>query len=185
MCEKDKFVPNIHTQKFEGYLSEVKNNSALLRFWFENDLLEFPMNVEMFHMDEDPLEQGKKISFQLMFFQCGPIKIFKDKKEFNTDEVLCGFATESIIPSGTFSASSDEEEKNFQQNPSVIMNGIVNSVEKCTEGEEDTLFLEVICQGFRFTVSINEPENLSVEEGNIISGVFEAIGSPVHRDYSS
>ena len=164
----------------EEFVCDWEDGWQLVRF----DLGICPINIDLWHAEGETFEEGKRFSLKLLLVLGsdsvkGTNEIFHDEAEYYRECRMKSMAAESIIPSGTFSATSDP---NFHENASVILQAKIKSVSKVKFGKKDVLHIVLKMEGLEFDTFFDDGVLPFAEEGNIISAVFTAVGVLVKEE---
>ncbi len=136
-----------------------------------------PMNLEVAGDFPRGLKSDTPLDLELrLLFLEG--SCYKDKEEY-FGEADSRMAVESYIPCGTFSPTNDPD---FVESPTVLMSGTVLSSEPAELGGKKIFKIELRFDECVFRVLAPDSFGESgTHEGNILSGLFYAIGKVKRR----
>lgn len=99
--------------------------------------------------------------------------VYKTQKEYQNNDK--GFASELLIPCGTFSARN---EKDIEPNNTIILNGKIAWIEEKFNdiGGGEYYHVGVNCLGTVFEIVVEEDYDISLAVGDIFHGVFKLVG---------
>ena len=168
------------TLRCEEFVCDWGDGWQLVRF----DLGICPINIDLWHAEGETFEEEKKFCVKLLLmpgaeFLNGPNEIFHDEAEYYRECTMKSMAAESIIPSGTFSPNQDP---NFHENASVILQAKIKSVNRVKFGKKNVLHIVMKMKGLEFDTFFDDGVLPFAEEGNVISAAFTAVGVIVKEE---
>jgi hypothetical protein len=131
------------------------------------DLSEYEIPINIFVDNAEDFPDLKECDAEMDIFGISQsFKLFKSEAEY--EAAGTNMAVQSMIPSGTFSVLS--EDKKFAPSPEIIYNGIVKSLEKDDDAQENqpNYCLEIETYGMTFHLFVHIQEEVCV--GDIVSG---------------
>ncbi len=141
---------------------------------------DIPFPIEMHNVAENCVTFNEEQKFELVL-ECAEVpEIYGDEQKFY-DSVKHGKpAAQSIIPIGLFPSSADKE---FEPSPLIYLNGRVTDIFETPEqigfDESDILFsLDCLGNEFDCVLRNGQDENIKIQQGNIVGGVFYVQGWP-------
>ncbi len=104
------------------------------------------------------------------------MSVYKTEKDYQNNHK--GFASESLIPCGTFSPRNEED---FEPNNTIILNGKIAWIEEKFNdiGGGKFYHVGVNCLGAVFEIVVEEDYDISLAVGDIVHGVFKLVGKIV------
>ncbi len=177
---EDKFLEGAllrarsHSLISEGLKKDYGDGCALIGF----DLGICPINIEVYDFEGVDFSEGQKADIRFALFPHGDGDIYKDEAEYYAEAKRKAnggmvWSAESIIPSGTFSPTADE---NFEENSSIILRAVVTDTESVMLDGERTLHLTLKMEDCTFDSFFEDGMLPFAEKGNVISATFLAIG---------
>ena len=134
-----------------------------------------PLNIMVQDADFE-FHQELEVSLYAMAVHAS---LFANEKELSE---VSGFAAESLIPSGTFSASEDDED--FVQSCEFLMNSKILEIEQHTNRFSNDFYyvLKVNCLGIDIDIVTYKDEfEREPSVGDIISGIFYLGGNIIQK----
>lgn len=159
--------------------------NGLLRAMVVSGNLEFPIPIETYNVALDDVTTDAEQNFELILECEQPPRMFSDEESFRNALKHGSMAPESVIPAGLFPV---KEEKDFVPTAQIILNGkVVKTYPDPTEfgfGENDLLFA-LSCLGNEYDAVLYSDlaeDEIVLEEGNIVSGVYWVQGWPSREE---
>lgn len=168
---------------FEEIIETYDDGCVLCRMWFENEHLDFPLNIDLYGFTPAKNVIDEKLKFKLALYYSRDGKLYKDEKEYNLaqeadaqkraqkeNSKAWAFASECVLPYGQF---VDEGQ---QQNNTVMVHGRILSVDKAIYDGIESIHIKLGCQGYIFDVFLDDGVKPYPKTGNILCAIFDAIG---------